>query len=117
MKQRDALDLESELEDSGPRTLEDRLIAHLASDLEINHDDTARNVLGDIINRGIKKWREPKRFGGEKEGFSYSNWGDIVVDIGQHQRDRPTTKTCDADYLDLHLREARSVEHAKKRFQ
>ena len=117
LKQRDALNLESEPEDSRPKALEDQLRAHLASDLEISSDDTARNVLEDIINRGIKRWRGPKRYGGEKEGFSYSNWADIVVDVGQHQRDKPSTRICDADYLDLHLREARSVEHAKKRFQ
>ena len=112
-----ATDLERKPEESRRKDLEDRLRSRLASELKSDHDDTARKVLEDIIDRGIKIWRGPKPNGGDEERFSWSNWADIVVDVGQHQRYRPSTQLCDADDLDVLLREARSVKKAKKRFQ
>lgn len=117
LKGRIPIDIETQPEHSRRKLLEDHLKACLAPDLGSDDGGDVRNVMVDIIDRGIKKWREPKRHGGDEEEFSWSNWADILIDVGQHQRDKPFGDIFDADELDSHLRQARSVERAKKRFQ
>ena len=101
----------------GRKLLEDHLKDSLAPDLGSDDGGDVRNVMVDIIKRGIKRWREPQLHGQSEGGFSYANWAIILINIGQHQRDKPFGDTFDADDLDSHLRQARSVDTAKKRFQ
>ena len=109
-------DVQNELEDSRRKDPDDRLRARIVNDLGSDTDDNVRNVLEDIISRGIRRWREPKPFAGREEKFSYLNYAAILVDIGQHQRDKPLIDICDADDLHQRLKQPRSVEEAKKRF-
>lgn len=117
LERRIPIDEGTEPENSRRKILESELRARLASDLGSDDDDDVRTVLEDVINRGIRKWREPKRHGGEEERFSWFNYAGVLIDVGQHQRDKPSQYIYDADDLDRHLCQARSVEVAKKRFQ
>lgn len=117
LKGRISIDVKIEQEHSTRKCLEDPLKACLASDLGSDEDDDVRKVMVDVINRAIKKWRDPKRHGGGEEAFSWRNWTDYLIDVGQHQRHTPFEDLFDADELDSHLRQARTVEIAKKRFQ
>ena len=92
--------------------LDHRLKIHLSN----RTDDGLREDLGIILKRGAEKWKGFKEWG-DKEAFSVLDPSAILVDIGQHSRNEPNISLCDADDLDWHLREARSVEKAKKRFQ
>lgn len=92
--------------------LDHRLKIHLST----HTDDGLREDLGIILKRGAERWKGLKERGG-KEAFSFWYPSAILVDIGQHSRNEPSISLCDAEDLDLHLREARSVEKAKKRFQ
>ena len=94
----------------------ERLDHSLKIHLSNHTDDGLREDMEIILKRGAEMWKGFKQWVG-KEAFSYSYPSAILVDIGQHSRNEPDISFCDADDLDLHLREARSVEKAKKRFQ
>lgn len=49
--------------------------------------------------------------------FSAGNYSAIVVDVGVNKRSDPDAEWCDAEDLDRHVRQARSIDDAKKRFQ
>ena len=93
-------------------TLDDRV----NKDLNNNTDDGLREDLKVILKRGVAKWKGFKELRG-KEAFSVWNSSAILVDIASHKRNEPYLLWADAEDLDWHLREPRSVEEAKKRFQ
>ena len=82
--------------------------------LEIGlQNDLNNSLLSDfegILARGFEKWSQEK-------GFSAGNYTSVVVDVGHHQRSDPHFDWCDAEDLDIHVRQARSILDAKKRFQ
>lgn len=100
----------------------ERLDHQLNIDLSSPTDDSLKEDLEIILKRGFERWKGVKEWhyegeGDGKEAFSFYNNSAIVVDIGQHKRNEPDIQLCDADDFDTHLRQARSVEKAKKRFQ
>lgn len=94
----------------------ERLDHRLKNHLSNHTDDGLREDMGIILKRGAERWKGFKEWGG-KEAFSFGYRSAMLVDIGQHSRNEPDISICDAEDLDLQLREARSVEKAKKRFQ
>ena len=116
LKRRIEIDVQSEPDDSMRKDPDDQLRARIVNDLNSDTDDNVRNVLNNIISRGIRKWREPKRVWGREEKFSFLNYAAVLVNIGQHQRDKPDIYVCDADDLHQRLKRSRSVAEAKKRF-
>ena len=85
----------------------------LEIDLQDHLDTTLQNKFKNILTRGFEKWNEGSNRGAGK--FSYGNYSATVVDVGQHKE--AEIDYCDAEDLDKHLRKARSIEEAKKRFQ
>ena len=79
-------------------------------DLQHSRSDSRRSKVKSILVRGFEKWSQEK-------GFSLGNWKAVVVDVGQHKRSDPSISWFDAEDLDEHLRRARSIVDAKKRFQ
>lgn len=76
-------------------------------------NDLSESLLYDfrgILARGFEKWSQVK-------GFSVGNNSSVVVDVGHHQRSDPEFDWCDAEDLETHVRQARSILDAKKRFQ
>lgn len=94
---------------------EKRLDRRLDIDFEDHPDDSLRKKLEKILYRGVRKWKSVKSY--EREGkFSWNTFSAVIVDVGRHRR-VPDVGLCDADELDLKIREGRTVERAKKRFQ
>ena len=88
------------------------LISDLIRDTGLENDlsDSLLNNIEWILTKGFEKWSQKKR-------FSVGHTSAVVVDVGQHKRSDPDVEWCDAEDLDRHVRQARSVDDAKKRFQ
>lgn len=82
----------------------------LEIDLQNRLTDSHRTKFKSILARGFEKWSQEK-------SFSAGNYSAVVVDVGQHKRNDPDIDWYDAEDLDGHLRRARSIRDAKKRFQ
>lgn len=82
----------------------------LEIDLQNHLDESLRMKFKGILTRGFKKWNQ-------ETAFSTGNYSAVVVDVGQHQRSSPNIEWCDAEDLDRHLKQARRIYDAKKRFQ
>ena len=87
----------------------------LGIDLQDYLDSTLQNKFKNIVTRGFEKWNEGSNRGAGK--FSWGNYSAVVVDVGQHKQGAPNIEDYDAEDLDKHLRKARSIQDAKKRFQ
>ena len=78
--------------------------------LENDLSDSLLSNIEWILTKGFEKWSQEK-------GFSGGNDSAVVVDVGHHKRGDPDVDWCDAEDLDRHVRQARSIDDAKKRFQ
>ena len=87
----------------------------LESDLRDHLHSTLRHKFKNILTRGYENWSKVTNTHAKK--FSRFNWSAVVVDVGQHEQGQPNTDDYDAEDFDRHLRKARSVKDAKKRFQ
>lgn len=87
----------------------------LESDLQDHPDSYLRNKFKNILTRGYENWS--KGTNNDAMNFSIGNYSAVVVDVGQHKQNIPYVDPCDAEDLDLHLKRARSIQDAKKRFQ
>ena len=85
------------------------------SDLQDDLDSTLQDKFKNIFTRGYENWSKGTNNGAMN--FSRSIYSGIVVDVGQHKQGGPDIIPCDAEDLDIHLHDVRSIQDAKKRFQ
>ena len=91
---------------------------HLEVDHIVDQHDSLRQKVKSILSRGLDTWKKDK-MRGYKEAFSQGANRAFIFDVGKRVGKYPgfNSRWCDAEDLDIHLRNPRRVENAKKRFQ
>ena len=83
----------------------------LGIDLQDYLDSTLQDKFKNLLARAFENWNKGAG------SFSIGNYTAAVVDVGQYKQSNPDIDPCDAEDLDIHVRRARSIQDAKKRFQ